>query len=79
MITTPFPASLSRTQHKAESIHHLSHVVLSITAVIFLAVFTLMTHAAVKFRSRAGDAGREPAQVYGGAHRLSWPGPSFRF
>jgi len=37
----------------------------SIAAVIFLVAFTLLTYAAVKFRRRVGDVGREPAQVYG--------------
>ena len=32
---------------------------------IFLVAFTLLTYAAVKFRRRVGDVGREPAQVYG--------------
>jgi cytochrome c oxidase subunit 2 len=57
----------------ADSIYHLSHFVLAITALIFLVVFTLLTYAAVKFRQRAGDAEREPAQVYGSTQiELAW-------
>jgi cytochrome c oxidase subunit 2 len=57
----------------ADSIYHLSHFVLAITALIFLVVFTLLTYAAVKFRRRAGDAEREPAQVYGSTQiELAW-------
>ncbi len=57
----------------AESIHHLSYFVLTITGVIFLVVFTLLTYAVVKFRRRAGDVLREPAQVYGSTQiELAW-------
>ena len=57
----------------AESIRHLSHVVLGVTGVIFLVVFTLLTYAVVKFRSRVTDTEREPAQVYGSTQiELAW-------
>src|SRR5260370_37813134 len=57
----------------AESIDHLSYVVLTIAGVIFLVVFTLLTYAVVKFRRRAGDVLREPAQVYGSTQiELAW-------
>jgi cytochrome c oxidase subunit II len=56
-----------------KTIYHLSHFVLSITGLIFLTVFTLLTYALVKFRKRPGDSGREPAQVYGSAQiELAW-------
>jgi cytochrome c oxidase subunit II len=57
----------------AESIDHLSHFVLAVTGLIFLVVFSLLSYAVVKFRSRATDAGREPAQVYGSTQiELAW-------
>ena len=57
----------------AESIRHLSFFVLSITGLIFLVVFTLLTYAIVKFRGKSGDRGREPAQVYGSTQiELAW-------
>src|SRR5260221_6942931 len=57
----------------ADSIRHLSFFVLGVTGLIFLVVFSLLTYAVVKFRSRAADAGREPAQVYGSTQiELAW-------
>jgi cytochrome c oxidase subunit 2 len=57
----------------AESIYHLSVFVLTITAVIFLVVFSLLAYAVVKFRSQAAGAEREPAQVYGSTQiELAW-------
>jgi cytochrome c oxidase subunit 2 len=57
----------------AESIRHLSFFVLSITAIIFLVVFALLTYSILKFRSKPGDRGREPAQVYGSTQiELAW-------
>jgi cytochrome c oxidase subunit 2 len=57
----------------AESLYHLSNFVLSITGLIFLVVLGLLAYATVKFRSRAADAGREPAQVYGSTQiELAW-------
>ena len=57
----------------ADWIRHLSFFVLTITGLIFLAVFTLLTFAIVKFRGKSGDRGREPAQVYGSTQiELAW-------
>jgi cytochrome c oxidase subunit II len=57
----------------ADSIRHLSLFVLSVTGLIFLVVFSLLAYAVVKFRSRTGDIGREPAQVYGSTQiELAW-------
>jgi cytochrome c oxidase subunit II len=57
----------------ADSILHLSRFVLAITGLIFLVVATLLTYAVVKFRNKAGDAQREPAQVYGSTQiELAW-------
>jgi len=57
----------------ADSIYHLSIFVLTITAVIFLVVFTLLAYAVVKFRNRAAGNASEPAQVYGSTQiELAW-------
>jgi len=57
----------------AHSIFHLSLFVLSVTGLIFAVVFTLLVYAVVKFRGRAADGGREPAQVYGSTQvELAW-------
>jgi len=57
----------------ADSILHLSRFVLAITGLIFLVVATLLAYAVVKFRNKAGDAQREPAQVYGSTQiELAW-------
>ena len=57
----------------AESIRHLSHFVLGITGLIFLIVFSLLSYAVVKFRSRRAEAEREPAQVFGSTQiELAW-------
>ncbi|MCU1309113.1 MAG: cytochrome c oxidase, subunit [Candidatus Angelobacter sp.] len=49
----------------AHSIFGLNLFVLAITGAIFVTVFSLLAYAVVKFRKRADDDGREPAQVYG--------------
>src|ERR1700730_18194836 len=57
----------------ADSIRHLSLFVLGVTGLIFLVVFSLLSYAVVKFRSRAADTEREPAQVYGSTQiELAW-------
>lgn len=57
----------------ADSVYHLSLFVLSITGVIFVVVFTLLTYSIVKFRKTRANAGREPAQVYGSTQiELAW-------
>jgi cytochrome c oxidase subunit 2 len=57
----------------ADSIRHLSFFVLGVTGLIFLVVFSLLSYVAVKFRSRAADTEREPAQVYGSTQiELAW-------
>jgi cytochrome c oxidase subunit 2 len=57
----------------AKTIFGLSLFVLTITAVIFVVVAGLLVYSAVKFRGRAADAGREPAQVYGSTQiELAW-------
>ncbi len=57
----------------AKSIANLSVFVLVTTGIIFVVVFALIFYAVVKFRARAKDAGREPAQVYGSTQiELAW-------
>jgi cytochrome c oxidase subunit 2 len=57
----------------AKSIADLSVFVLVITGLIFVVVFVLLAYSVVKFRGRATDAGREPAQVYGSTQiELAW-------
>jgi cytochrome c oxidase subunit II len=69
----PIPSIFEPHSTPAESIDHLSHFVLAVTGLIFLVVFTLLSYALVKFRSRVTDAGREPAQVYGSTQiELAW-------
>jgi cytochrome c oxidase subunit 2 len=69
----PVPSIFEPHSTPADSILHLSRFVLSITALIFLVVATLLTYAVAKFRSKGGDAQREPAQVYGSTQiELAW-------
>lgn len=57
----------------AKSIVHLSVFVLVVTGIIFVVVFTLLVYSIIKFRARAVDADREPAQVYGSTQiELAW-------
>ena len=57
----------------AKSIADLSVFVLVITGIIFVVVFALLVYSIVKFRGRAVDARREPAQVYGSTQiELAW-------
>jgi cytochrome c oxidase subunit 2 len=69
----PVPSIFEPHSTPADSILHLSWFVLSICALIFGVVGALLAYAIVKFRSRVGDAGREPAQVYGSTQiELAW-------
>ena len=57
----------------AKSIADLSVFVLVVTGIIFVVVFALLVYSVVKFRGRATDADREPAQVYGSTQiELAW-------
>ena len=57
----------------AKSIADLSVFVLVVTGIIFIVVFVLLVYSVVKFRGRARDAGREPAQVYGSTQiEVAW-------
>ena len=69
----PVPSIFEPHSTPADSIYHLSHFVLGITGLIFLVVFGLLVYVVVKFRNRAADAQREPAQVYGSTQiELAW-------
>ncbi|MGC1417563.1 MAG: cytochrome c oxidase subunit II [Candidatus Acidiferrum sp.] len=69
----PVPNIFEPHSTPADTIRHLSNFVLSITGLIFIVVFTLLTYAIVKFRNKAGDEQREPAQVYGSTQiELAW-------
>jgi cytochrome c oxidase subunit II len=57
----------------ADSIFHLSVLVLAITGLIFLVVFSLLIYSVVKYRRREGGDDREPPQVYGSNQvELAW-------
>jgi cytochrome c oxidase subunit 2 len=75
--TTPadnsVPSIFDPRSTPAESIYHLSRFVLAITGLIFLAVFSLLSYAVVKFRNNDANTNREPAQVYGSTQiELAW-------
>src|SRR6476660_9040345 len=57
----------------ASSIFGLSLFVLTVAAVIFAVVFSLLVYSIVRFRRRRDDDGREPPQVYGSNQlELAW-------
>ena len=57
----------------AKSITGLAAFVLIITGIIFLVVFSLLVYSVLRFRGRAKDDGREPAQVYGSMQiEMAW-------
>jgi cytochrome c oxidase subunit II len=69
----PTPNIFAPASTPADSIHQLSLFVLTICGVIFFAVSSLLLYSAVKFRRRANDDGREPAQIYGSNQvELAW-------
>src|SRR5260221_5685029 len=69
----PVPSIFDSHSTPADSIRHLSLFVLGVTGLIFLVVFSLLSYVVVKFRSRAADTEREPAQVYGSTQiELAW-------
>jgi len=74
----PTPSPLSPTNifapvsTPAQAIHGLSLLVIAVTAVIFVVVFSLLAYAVVRFRNRTDDD-REPPQVYGSNQvELAW-------
>jgi cytochrome c oxidase subunit 2 len=71
--SSQIPSIFKPVSTPADSIYHLSFFVLSITAMIFLVVFGLLAYVVLKFRNRATEADREPAQVYGSTQiELAW-------
>lgn len=69
----PVPSIFEPRSTNADSLYHLSNFVLAITGVIFVVVCSLLIYVVVKFRSRAADSEREPAQVYGSTQiELAW-------
>ena len=57
----------------AKSIFDLSLLVLTVTGIIFLVVFTLLVYSITKFRRTRENGDREPAQVYGSTQiELAW-------
>jgi cytochrome c oxidase subunit 2 len=57
----------------ADAIYHLSHLVLSVTALIFAVVAFLLVYVIAKYRDRGIGDNREPAQVYGSTQiELAW-------
>jgi cytochrome c oxidase subunit 2 len=57
----------------ADSIFRLSLLVLTITALIFLVVFSLIVYSIVKYRRRDGGDHSEPPQLYGSNQvELAW-------
>src|SRR5262245_33876016 len=48
----------------AESVYHLSLLVMAVCTTIFLVVAGLLAYTVLRFRRKAGDV-REPAQIYG--------------
>jgi cytochrome c oxidase subunit 2 len=57
----------------ADSIFRLSLLVLAVTGLIFLVVFSLIVYAIVKYRRRDSEGHREPPQVYGSNQvELAW-------
>jgi cytochrome c oxidase subunit II len=69
----PIPNIFEPHSTPADTILNLSNFVLIITGLIFIVVFTLLSYAIVKFRSRTNDPAQEPAQVYGSTQiELAW-------
>jgi len=67
------PSIFAPVSTPALEIRDLSYLVLGISAVIFVVVAGLAAYTIVRFRSRAGDEGREPPQVYGSTQiELAW-------
>ena len=73
LATAPTPSIFAPVSTPAFAIRDLSFLVLAIVAAIFVVVAALTVYAIVRYRRRAGDDGREPAQVYGSMQiELAW-------
>jgi cytochrome c oxidase subunit 2 len=57
----------------ADAIFDLSMFIVWVSLAIFVVVFSLLAYVTIKFRKKAGDNGREPAQIYGSTQvELAW-------
>src|SRR5271163_2948945 len=71
--STLVPSVFAPESVPAHSISHLAVFVLAITGGIFVTVAGLLAYAVVRFRRRANDDGKEPAQISGsGPVEASW-------
>jgi cytochrome c oxidase subunit 2 len=69
----PIPNIFEPHSTPADTIRHLSFFVLTVTGLIFVVVFILLTYVIIKFRARPRDTHDEPAQVYGSTQiELAW-------
>jgi cytochrome c oxidase subunit 2 len=69
----PIPSIFKPESTPADSIYRLSLLVLTITGLIFVIVFSLLVYSIAKYRRRGTDDGREPPQVYGSNQvELAW-------
>jgi cytochrome c oxidase subunit 2 len=69
----PVPNIFEPHSTPADSIRHLSFFVLTVTGLIFVVVFVLLTYVIIKFRAHPRDTANEPAQVYGSTQiELAW-------
>jgi cytochrome c oxidase subunit 2 len=67
------PSIFAPESTPARAIVDLSVLVLSLTAVIFVVVASLLVYAIVRFRATPANVDREPAQVYGSTQiELAW-------
>jgi cytochrome c oxidase subunit 2 len=69
----PVPSVLKPESTPAQTIYHLSFLVMAINVGVFAVVFGLLVYVIVRFRHRNQDTTREPAQVYGSTQiELAW-------
>jgi len=69
----PIPSAIQPESTPADAVYHLSFLVVSIDAAVFVVVFALLVYALVRFRQRSGEPEREPPQVYGSTQiELAW-------
>jgi cytochrome c oxidase subunit 2 len=70
---SPVPSIFNTASTPADAIRRLSFFVLTITALIFVVVFSLLLYVVIKYRHRSTEDNREPAQVYGSNQmELAW-------
>jgi cytochrome c oxidase subunit 2 len=71
--SSQIPSIFKPESTPADSILRLSLLVLAITGLIFVIVFSLLVYSIAKYRRRGADDGREPPQVYGSNQvELAW-------